>query len=56
MDGLETEWRLNGRKYFEIHWKNGKKDGLETWWSESGKKVSETHWKNGKKDGVEEIK
>ena len=50
--GKLVEWRLNGKKRFEVNWKNGKQDGVSTRWYANGQKEYEANYKDGKLDGI----
>lgn len=48
----KSYYNSNGKKKYDINYKNGKNDGLYSWWFENGQKESEVNFKNGKEDGL----
>ncbi len=51
MNGKWTEWRENGKKESETHYKDDKQHGKHIVWHENGKKKSEIHFKDGTHHG-----
>ena len=50
--GIQTGWYRNGRKKFEIHFKNGKEHGPAIGWYANGQKRYEGTHNNGKGVGM----
>ncbi|QJX72772.1 hypothetical protein F-VV57_0010 [Faustovirus] len=42
---------VDGRPFYEIEWRFGRKHGMERWWGYDGHVISETMWQDGKKHG-----
>jgi antitoxin component YwqK of YwqJK toxin-antitoxin module len=47
--GKHIENHVNGKKYIEIQYKDGRKDGLVIMWDEYGHKVGEINYTNGQR-------
>ena len=45
-------WYLEGQKWLEENYINGKKSGLKTGWYPNGRKSIEQNWKDDKPDGL----
>lgn len=52
LEGPSISWRENGLKFFEGHYKGGKKDGIFIYWSKKSSKISQQTYLNGKLDGL----
>ena len=45
-DGIWSSWHINGEKWFELNFINGKKNGKQTNWYDNGQKEVEGNYEN----------
>ena len=50
--GICVDYYDNGRKKYEIPFKNGQKEGLSAFWYINGQKQSEGYYRDGKEEGL----